>query len=37
MPNREWIVLNLHAYIALKLVGGKHGVLSDEKLGVLFQ
>jgi len=29
--------LNLHAYIALVHVGGKHGILSEEKLGVLFQ
>ena len=30
-------VQNLHAYIVLKRVGGKHGILSEEKLGVLFQ
>jgi len=29
--------LSLHACIALKRVGGKHGILSEEKLGVLFQ
>jgi len=27
----------MHAYIALKRVRGKHGILSEEKLGVLFQ
>jgi len=27
----------LCAYIALKHVGGKHSILSEEKLGVLFQ
>ena len=27
----------MHAYIVLKHVGGKHGILSEEKLGVLFQ
>jgi len=27
----------MYAYIALKRVGGKHGILSEEKLGVLFQ
>jgi len=27
----------MHAYIVLKRVGGKHGILSKEKLGVLFQ
>ena len=32
-----YIYLNLHAYVALKGVGGKHGILSEEKLGVLFQ
>jgi len=25
------------AYIARKCVGGKHGILSEEKRGVLFQ
>ena len=29
--------LSLHAEIALKRVEGKHGILSEEKLGVLFQ
>jgi len=29
--------LSLHAEIALKHVEGKHGILSEEKLGVLFQ
>jgi len=27
----------MHAYIALKRVRGKYGILSKEKLGVLFQ
>jgi len=27
----------MHAYIALKCFRGKHGILSEEKLGVLFQ
>jgi len=27
----------MHAYIALKRVRGKHGILSEEKRGVLFQ
>jgi len=28
---------NMRAYIALTRVGGKQGILSEEKLGVLFQ
>ena len=31
------VQLNLHTYIVLKRVGGKHGIMSEEKLGVLFQ
>jgi len=27
----------MHAYIALKRVRRKHGILSEEKIGVLFQ
>jgi len=29
--------LSLHAKMALKRVEGNHGILSEEKLGVLFQ
>jgi len=31
------ILLNLHAYIALKRFRGIHGILSEKKLGVLLQ
>jgi len=27
----------MHAYIALKRVGGKHDILPEEKFSVLFQ
>jgi len=27
----------MHGFIALKRVRGKHGILSDERFGVLFQ
>jgi len=30
-------ITSLHAEIALKRVKGKHGILPEEKLGVLFQ